>query len=325
MENSITLLSLLADGDFHSGDEIGRQLNISRAAVWKQVVRSRGIGVDIESCHHRGYRVQGGLSLLAEASVRSFLSTEAARCLARLDVLERVSSTNDLAMDWIRRDVGDGYVCLAECQTSGKGRRGRRWVSPFAANIYLSLVKRFEGGAYSVEGLSLAVGLTVVQALESLGYQQLQLKWPNDILWEGRKLGGVLLEIVGDPAGLCDVIVGVGINVNMPASAGDEIDQDWVDLGSIDGRGIDRNAVSGAVISALLLMLSKFERRGFAAYQHQWEALDAFRGEAVVLRVGEQLIAGLARGIDASGALVLETDRGQQSFSGGEISLRRGL
>jgi BirA family biotin operon repressor/biotin-[acetyl-CoA-carboxylase] ligase len=322
VENCQALLVLLAGGEYISGAEIGRQLGISRAAVWKQVTRLRDQGVEIEACHHRGYRIVDGLSLLAHAAIKSHLCARASDLLSELDVVTAVSSTNDLAMERVKRGSANGYVCVAESQSAGKGRRGRTWISPFASNIYLSTVWRFEGGAASVEGLSLAVGVAIVRALEGLGFGGMGLKWPNDILWEQRKLGGVLLEIVGDPAGLCDVIVGVGVNVNMPGTVISQIDQPWVDLRHIEQQQVDRNSVVGALLNGLLPLLASFECDGFSCYQSRWQALDAYRDRAVALSAGQQCITGIARGVTAGGALLIDTPDGRLSFSGGEISLR---
>lgn len=316
------LIRLLADGQYQSGEALGQALGVSRTAIWKHLKKLPEQGVELESCKKRGYRIPGGLSLLCEDSIRAFFPQGELPPGAELDIQQVIASTNVMAMERSRAGTADGYICLAESQTGGKGRRGRTWVSPFGRNIYLSMVRRFEGGVAAVEGLSLAVGVAMVRALEELGISDAQVKWPNDILWRGRKLAGVLLEISGDPAGTCDVIVGVGLNVDMPPSAGEQVDQAWADLSTALGGRPDRNRVIASLLGQLLPLLEDFEVKGFAHYRKAWESLDAHRGQTVVLHMGERKIAGIASGVDDTGAICIETPVGMQSYSGGEISVR---
>jgi BirA family biotin operon repressor/biotin-[acetyl-CoA-carboxylase] ligase len=215
-------------------------------------------------------------------------------------------------------------VISAEQQTAGRGRRGRAWVSPFARNLYLSVAWQYHQGAAVLEGLSLAVGVAVARALVASQLPPVQLKWPNDIVSEGAKLGGVLLEMTGDAAGACQVIVGIGLNVAMPAPAAAAIDQAWTDIETL-GNAVrpGRNTLLAAVLNELLPLLAGFEQAGFAAWRDEWQALDANAGQSVVLHTGAREVAGIARGVDQRGALQLETATGMQSVYGGEISLRR--
>jgi BirA family biotin operon repressor/biotin-[acetyl-CoA-carboxylase] ligase len=195
-------------------------------------------------------------------------------------------------------------------------------VSPFGANLYLSVIWGFDSGAAALEGLSLAVGVAIARALSAMGVAGVGLKWPNDVYWQGRKLGGILLEMVGDAAGHCQVVVGVGINVNMPRQAVPEIDQPWCDLSAICGQKVSRNQLAGLVLSHLLPMLSEFERNGFAAVRAEWSSLDCIAGKPVVLHMGERMLFGTAAGVGDTGALAIDTDTGRQWFHGGEVSLR---
>jgi BirA family biotin operon repressor/biotin-[acetyl-CoA-carboxylase] ligase len=216
-------------------------------------------------------------------------------------------------------------VCCAEQQTAGRGRRGRQWVSPFASNLYLSLLWQFEEGAAALEGLSLAVGVAVARALEAAGLPAVQLKWPNDILHDDAKLGGVLLEMLGDAAGACQVVIGVGLNVKMPPEAARDIDQQWTDIESLSGgEHPGRNALLAAMLNELLPLAARFAAQGFPPWRAQWQSLDAYDGRSVVLQAGSKKLAGVARGVDERGALLLETDQGRQAVYGGEITLRSG-
>jgi BirA family biotin operon repressor/biotin-[acetyl-CoA-carboxylase] ligase len=317
------LINELADGAYHSGEALGEQLNVSRTAVWKQLRKLADWGIELESCKRRGYRIPGGLSLLDASQIQQQLLARAAIELHCLEVHQSVDSTNELAMRSAQQSSISGSVFLAEAQSAGKGRRGRNWISPYGRNIYLSAVYGFSGGVAAVEGLSLAVGVVVVRALEAIGVRNIGLKWPNDILWSGRKLGGVLLEISGDPAGACEVIVGIGINVQMSAREAAMVDQEWVNLSEITGRFLDRSKVVAHVLNGLLPMLGSYANCGFSCYRDAWQALDCFNGLPVVLVAGDTRIGGVARGVNEAGALCMETVDGMQFFSGGEISLRK--
>ena len=196
--------------------------------------------------------------------------------------------------------VGDdadysGHTLFAEQQTAGRGRRGRTWVSPLGRNIYSSTVWRFSAGASGLSGLSLAVGVAIVKALEALGYKGVGLKWPNDLLWQGKKLGGILIEISGDAAGPCHVVVGIGLNVSMSEQqAADDIDQPWIDLASISEQPIDKNAIAAALLNQLIPMLSTFEANGFEPLLQDWLERDAFLGRDIVLKLGKDELLGQA-------------------------------
>jgi len=320
-----TLLPLLASGEFRSGQALAAALGVSRTAVWKQLNALADHGLEIESVKGRGYRIPGGIDLLDEAVVRAALSPQATHLLSSLQLLETIDSTNAEALRQVAAGAGAGLVCTAEQQRAGRGRRGRTWVSPFARNLYLSVVWQYHQGAAALEGLSLAVGVAVARALAANRLPPVQLKWPNDVVYRGAKLGGVLLEMAGDAAGTCHVIVGVGLNVAMPGTAATGIDQTWTDLEIMSG-GVrpGRNILLAALLNELLPLLANFEREGFGPWRDEWLALDAFAGEPVVLHTGAQAVAGTARGVDTRGALQLETAAdGIQSIYGGEISLRR--
>lgn len=315
------VLALLADGEFHSGDELGGLLGISRAAVWKRLQKMEALGVAVESVKGRGYRIAGGLDLISRSQVEVMMDQRAAQLVRRMDVLSQTTSTNDVALQ--EAESGEvGYVCVAEQQTRGKGRRGRAWVSPFASSLYVSVVWEFSGGAAALEGLSLAVGVAVESMLAKAGVTGLRLKWPNDVLFNNRKLGGILIEMVGDAAGACQVVVGVGINVALPGKMGAVIDQPFTDLQAVSGKRLSRSALLAQLLNELMPMLADFERNTFAAYRDRWLQLDAFQGKEVFLQLGASTEVGIASGVDDSGALLLSTAAGLKKFSGGEVSLR---
>lgn len=315
------LISLLADGQSHSGEWLGEQLGVSRTAVWKQLKKLEELMVPVESLRGQGYRIPGGLDLLDPAQIRSAIPEELQQSVRHLEVLDETPSTND----WVKQLAGEmgwrGIVCLAERQSSGRGRRGRHWVSPFGRNLYLSLGWEFDGGAALLEGLSLAVG---VAACRALGGREsapgLQLKWPNDIFFDGRKLGGVLVEMQGDPAGLCHLTIGVGINQGMASGLADRIDQPWADTTEFSSLG--RNALASALIAELIRVLEIFDREGFGPFHGEWSRYDLAYGHDIALATGATRIIGIGRGIAENGALLIETATGTQRYSGGEVTLR---
>jgi len=229
-------------------------------------------------------------------------------------------------MQKVEQGAGAGMVYTAEQQTAGRGRRGRSWVSPYARNLYFSIIGEFTQGAAALEGLSLAVGVAVARALENSGIAGVKLKWPNDVLFQGAKLGGILLEMVGDAAGSCHVVVGVGLNVAMPVTTATAIDQEWTDVASVAKRSAiscpGRNELLAAMLNEILPLINEFEAQGFAIWREPWQALDANAGKDVVMSSGGEKMAGIARGVNERGALQLETTLGMKSVFGGEISLR---
>ena len=318
------LLPLLATGEFRSGQDLADAMGVSRTAVWKQVNRLvADMGLAIESVRGKGYRIPGGIDLLDAAQVKVALGARASALLTGLEILDSVDSTNAQLMRRAEQGCSSGMVCTAEQQTAGRGRRGRQWVSPYASNLYLSLLWEFSQGAAALEGLSLAVGVAVARALRACAVPNVQLKWPNDVLYRGAKLGGILLEMRGDTAGSCQVVIGVGLNVAMPAAAAGAIDQAWTDIKTITAnQHPGRNRLLAAVLNELLPLAADFEQQGFSHWRDAWQSLDAFDGVAVVLNTGSAQLGGIARGVDERGALQLETTTGVQSVYGGEISLR---
>lgn len=315
------LLKLMADGEFHGGDELGIKLGVSRAAVWKQIQKLQEAGLDVHSIRGKGYRLAFPMEWLDSGQILAEMDAAARPLVRCLDVETLATSTNDIALAKAAQGVGSGYICMAEQQTSGRGRRGRHWVSPFGSNFYASVVWEFHQGAAQLEGLSLATGVAVANALRRLGVTDIGLKWPNDLLVAGAKLSGILLEMTGDPAGRCQVVLGVGINHRLPPSAAHSIDQAWIRLEDIQ-PGIGRNALASMVLSELVSMLNLFAREGFSAFQQQWLALDTYADREVVIKTGAADIFGVARGVDSTGGLILESAGKTQVIKGGELSLR---
>ena len=288
------LIQALADGRFHSGEVLARDLGISRAAVWKhlQGLRTK-LEVDIQAVSGRGYRLARSLELLEKGEIMAALSKAMRERIPDFVLHHQVDSTNSWLLEKAAGEAPSGTVCLAEQQTAGRGRRGRSWISPFGSNIYLSILWRYGLAPAQLSGLSLAAGLAVVRALEQLGIQGIGLKWPNDVLADGCKLAGLLLEVVGEAEGPSRVVVGVGVNVRMSAQQGAGIDQPWTDLASMpDARRYSRNRLAALLIEHLVAMLNAFETQGLAPLLEEWNRYDLLHGRRVIVTSGDRRIEG---------------------------------
>ena len=309
------LLRLLADGEFHSGEQIGRQLSITRAAISQQIKGLKALGLDIFSVTGKGHALAQPLELLDAAALQHDAGGAPIHCVALID------STNQYMMsrlvDWQK-----GECLLTEYQTAGRGRRGRQWISPFGSQLMMSLYWRLEEGMAAAMGLSLVVGVALVETLQSFGYHQVGLKWPNDVYAQGAKLAGILVEMSATSGGSCHVVIGVGLNLQMPLQPVHGINQPWTALSAIRAESVPRNRLGAEFIRRLRLALQEFEAGGMAPFLARWNHLDVYRDRPVRLLLGEQEIRGVARGIDGQGGLILETESGLQTYVGGEISLR---
>ncbi|CAI8994488.1 DNA-binding transcriptional repressor/biotin-(acetyl-CoA-carboxylase) ligase BirA [Pseudomonas chlororaphis] len=313
----LTLLELLKDGRFHSGQALGAALGISRSAVWKQLQQLEAdLGLSIHKVRGRGYQLAAPLMLLSPADIYE----QSKDCSWAVLAFDSIDSTNAEALRAVERGVPAPFLVLAERQTAGRGRRGRKWVSPFAENVYYSLVLRIDGGMRQLEGLSLVVGLAVMQTLREFGIVGAGLKWPNDVLVGRKKIAGILLELVGDPADVCHVVLGVGINVNMQKT--DEVDQQWTSMRLESGKQVDRNQLAARLSMMLKAYLERHQAQGFSSIQEEWEQNHLWQGNAVSLIAGVNKIDGVVMGIDQQGALRLEVDGVEKVYSGGELSLR---
>ncbi len=316
------LLEILSDGVFHSGQALAARLGVTRAAVWKLIRELTGEGVEIYAVRRRGYRLAEPLEFLDETQIVAQLEASVKPLVSSLEIFQHIDSTNTYLTSRAKCGAASGAVCLAEAQSAGRGRQGRSWVSPYGANLYLSLLWRFTLDAGALTGLSLATGVGVARALQRLHVTAIGLKWPNDVWWQRHKLGGILLEFGGESSGPCHVVAGIGLNVAMPKGADQQIDQPWVDLRTIVGPGrISRNQLAAHLINEIIGAYLAFEQEGFKSVREEWERLDLAAGHPITLRLPDRNIDGVARGVDESGALLVETATGLQSFLGGEISL----
>jgi BirA family biotin operon repressor/biotin-[acetyl-CoA-carboxylase] ligase len=324
-DNQKKILTLLADGEFHSGAELAEALGVTRSAVWKQLNGLESLGLQHAAVSGKGYRLSRPLELLDGARILGGLGAESRALISRLEIHDQIDSTNTYLSSLARQNAVSGTVCLAERQLAGKGRRGRQWISPYGSNILLSILWRFQQGPAAISALSLAVGVAAIRALRRLGIDHAGLKWPNDIFSEGKKLGGILIEVAGENEGPCYAVTGLGLNLFLPEDEAESIDQPWTDLNRIaGGRRIGRNLLAGELIGQILAVLSRFEQTGLAAYLDEWREYDCLRGEWASVFIGSQQFEGTLEGIDAQGFLLMrDAEDRQRAFASGEVSFRR--
>jgi BirA family transcriptional regulator, biotin operon repressor / biotin---[acetyl-CoA-carboxylase] ligase len=378
-----TLLQTLSDGKFHSGSALGAALHITRSAIWKLIKQLANYGIEIETKTKLGYRIpQGGLELLDKNVIWQFIAPDNRKHLSGNDsiaIFDCIPSTNTYLMEQLQYptatkranlDQSKTRLCLAESQSGGKGRRGHEWISPYGRNIYLSLLWRFTKDPLELSGLSLAVAVAVVEALRFYYYDNLNLadtystidtqgnlgvKWPNDVLWRGRKLAGILIELAGEAHDIYGAVIGVGVNVNMPQQAGKKITQPWCDITQIIRDTAtekekllmptqplqptipssqqssplltrpQRNKLTGILIDQLLTAARTYQERGLTPFLERWRELDVAYGKPVtIITPTQNKINGIARGIDERGRFLLENpqDGAITPYISGEVSLR---
>jgi BirA family biotin operon repressor/biotin-[acetyl-CoA-carboxylase] ligase len=310
----LTLISLLADGEFHSGEQLGESLGMSRAAINKHIQTLRDWGVDVFTVPGKGYSLPEPIQLLDE----TFIRREVAQ--GSVAVLPVIDSTNQYLLDRLT-GLQSGDACVAEYQQAGRGRRGRKWVSPFGANLYISMYWRLEQGPAAAIGLSLVIGIVMTEVLRDLGADQVRVKWPNDLYLNDRKLAGILVELTGKTGDAAQIVIGAGVNLAMRNAQAGDINQGWINLQEAGVR-IDRNVLAARLITELRSALHCFEQEGLTPFLSRWEVLDNFINRPVKLIIGEKEIFGISRGIDSQGALLLEQDGVVKPWVGGEISLR---
>ena len=283
----------------------------------------RELGLEVSGSAGGGYHLPHPYDPLDVDVIASMLSVQAREFIPDIDVAWQIDSTNSALM---RRTPVDprGSAVLAEIQTGGRGRRGRAWQSAMGGSLVLSVRWNFDRGMSALAGLSLVAGLSVVAALQDIGIGNVGLKWPNDVVSEGRKLAGILVEIGGEAQGPCHAVIGIGINVRIDPATAAGIDQPWIDVHSLapSGLGLIRNRLAAALLSRLAESLQRFSIEGFGAFIDDQARYDALLGKRVCVEAHASVRCGIASGVDARGALRVQGDDGEFLVETGEVSVR---
>lgn len=319
------LIQRLSDGQFYSGKQLALELGISRTSVWNSLKKIEELGIELHAVKGKGTRLAYPMGLLDKRQVLDEVMPNVNSLLSQLEVLDCTPSTNThLVLQSRIKKVDNGAVCLAEMQTAGKGRLGREWVSPFAQNVYISFLWNFKTGVGALSGLSLACGVAVCKALQKIGLVGHKLKWPNDILFEGKKLAGILVEIQGESQDEYTAVVGIGVNCQMTSALTEKIDQPWVDLkAAVPNQPVSRNRIAAELINQVLPVLSAYESQGLTSSLKSWDDYDGCKGKKIRIISGKNSSTGIAKGITEFGELKLLNDAGAiELISSGEVSLR---
>ena len=324
---TFSILRLLSDNEFHSGETIARGLGISRTSVSYALRGMQEAGVMVHKVHGRGYRLVDPVQWLERDTILKHLSEEEAGNF-NLEIVDIIGSTSSFLLQRIPMGLNSGNACVhvvaAEFQTSGRGRRGRQWHSGLGDGLTFSLSWQFQQGASFLSGLSLAVGVAIIRALESSGIKGASLKWPNDVMFNFCKLAGILIELQGDMFGPTVAVIGVGVNLKLPRSVQARIDQGAADVFSITGELPDRNKLLAVLLVNLEIALREFDRLGLAPFMEEWAKYHILENKPVTLRLPDGSIReGVIDGVADDGSLVLRTATGSRRYSSAEITLRR--
>lgn len=311
----LEIIKQLSDGQFHSGEELGEQFGISRAAISKHIKGIQQWGITIHRVQGKGYQLSQPLDLLNAEVIQQASSVP-------IELIPIIDSTNQYLLNTMG-DKPSGSVCIAEYQSQGRGRRGRQWQSPYGSNLYFSMYWKLESGVAAAMGLSLAIGVAIVDALQGLGAQDIKLKWPNDLYYQDKKLAGILVEMSAQTGGEAHLVIGMGLNIDMQIDQ-EIIEQPWANLNQVfQGALPSRNEIVIALIRAWHTVLEQYEVQGMQGFVERWNALDNFKDKPIKLIMGDKEVHGIGKGINAQGGIVLQTEQGLETYVGGEISLRK--
>jgi BirA family transcriptional regulator, biotin operon repressor / biotin---[acetyl-CoA-carboxylase] ligase len=314
----------LADGAVHSGEELGAKLHITRAAVWKNIQQLILLNVPIQTVRGQGYCIPGGLELLNAEAIQQQLSALGVAFPYQLDIFPGIPSTQNYLLDALKKStpMTMPWICLAEHQHAGRGRHERRWVSAFGRNIYLSLAWQFDAFPRDFSALSLMVAVVTTRVLKQLGVGPLGVKWPNDLVSNDKKLGGILIEVQGQSEGPTTVVIGIGINGELPTTATDHIEQPWTDIKQVTGKALPRNQTVAALIAQLTQAIPVFKQAGLQPFLAEWQQFDALIHREICVHTIAEKQPGIACGIDASGALMVDKGGEISRYRSGEVRVR---
>ncbi len=271
----------------------------------------------IDVVRGKGYQIRRGMSLLSQRAISEHLSKPIG-----LTLHQEIPSTNNWLIQQLGTEIAQPHVCIAERQTAGRGTKGRTWQSPYGTNLYCSLCWRFDCAPCELGGLSLAIAISLVNALDHVGVEGVKIKWPNDLHTSKGKLGGILVDMSAETNGPSDVVIGIGLNIGMPETLRSAIDQPVADMHDDEGAEKDRNIIAATIINALISDCENFANHGFSGFSRQWEPLDMAINQPVRLTALDRSIEGIACGVNERGMLRIRTDNGIEELSSGDVSMR---
>ncbi len=322
----INLIQLLADGNAYNEQQIIAQLSLDSLSIQQHLALLSDYGLIYQGDAIQGYQLIQPLELLTRQKILQHLEPSVKDKIFALEIYPQIDSTNRYLLQHSQSlPLSHAHICIAESQTAGRGRQGRSWISPFAANIYLSIRWQFPYSAAQLTGLSLVIGMVVIQELHRLGIPELKLKWPNDIYAQQKKLAGILIELSTDRAEYCTAVIGLGLNVGMPKSYAQQIDQLWIDLRQLlPNKNYSRNDLIASLLNQLLPLLFTFKPNLLKNYLSEWSQYDLLANQKVNLVYGNQILSGYAKGINSQGLLLIELDNGiTKAFAVGEVQLKK--
>lgn len=317
-----SLLSILSDGERHSGEILAHQLNISRAAVWKSIKRLESLGLEIEAERGKGYRLRRPVELLSAEKIRQSLLPEVAQTCNKIDVLFKTDSTNSTLFNRLGEQQIQGNAVFAEYQSHGRGRRNNQWLAPLGSGLMFSVGWQFNIAPQTLSLLSLFMGVAVARSLQSKDIKKVGLKWPNDIVVEGQKIGGILLELRGETNGPVDVVIGIGVNYELPEGVESQIKRPITDICTHTKQKISRNEFAATLLINVFEILKKVENSDCAELLEEWRKLDYFIEQHAKLILPNEEIEGTLKGVDDQGLLLMSVSGDIKRFNAGEVSLR---
>jgi BirA family transcriptional regulator, biotin operon repressor / biotin---[acetyl-CoA-carboxylase] ligase len=307
-----------------SGSVLAAKLGISRVAVWQHMEKLRAAGFTFEAQRSRGYRIAALPGTIYAPLIETYLKTRPRNF--SLVVLDNVDSTNDEAARQLAAGRTDPFAVMARRQSHGRGRFGRSWQSDSASNLYASFAFRPEVPPERMQTFTLWMGLNVCELLANFAGVAPGIKWPNDILFDGRKAGGMLTEARVDADQIRDLVFGLGLNVNTPSARWPaDLARRAVALADVVGVALDLNRLAAALIGRVLLAYQIFaDGEHLQTFADLWNRYDVLRGKAISLLEGGRRHRGTVNGVDDEGALLLRDEKGKvQRFRAGEVTLEK--
>jgi BirA family biotin operon repressor/biotin-[acetyl-CoA-carboxylase] ligase len=320
--SEIELLKILADGKIYSGQVLAEKAGVSRAEIWKKINKIKNKNVEIKSIKGKGYCLASPIELLDDKKIRNQLSSYTNEHLQSLELLYQTESTNQLLMEQLANFPIHANVLLAEYQSEGKGRGSNKWLSGPGVGLCMSIGWHFDYIPKTFSALSLATGVVIAKSLARPGTAVINLKWPNDIMFNGAKMGGILIESRGQHAGSVDVVIGIGINIKLPSHLSSQIEQDTTDLSDAYGFLPSRNFLAVIIINNIFQLLSEYQKHGFEEYIDEWCKLDICKGKQAVIHLNDNNIEGTVDGIDNNGNLLMIENGKRNKYSSGDLTIR---